>query len=643
MLLKYLGMKINIILLVLLTLSLFSFSQKAIYISPEGNDRNSGTEKSPLKSLTAALLISREKNIKTIILRGGKYYGASVNLVPADSELVIKNYTNEEPILYGGQKIAKYYIENKFICADLPGNKLDCDFRMILVNDSLRERSRLPEKGYFNHLSEWNVKGLPAVYGAWERKPTTLELSSLKYNPKDVNFWINDSTSAELTVFHQWDESYLGIRAVDTIHHILHFTYPSIEVPGAFGNKKYVVWNTMQGICHPGQWYIDKSKRKIYYWPIKGENSTNTEIVVPITGSLITFSKGTKKILIEGITIKATGNHLQNEGFSATNIDAAITGSGVSRISLKKLIIKQIGGSAIKLSGINISISESKIDAIGGGGIYYSGKNIIIRNCTIENTGLIFYGAVGIKGFGKVDSIMNCNIVNIPYSGICIGGDSCIVEKCTIKHAISIMQDGAAIYCSSQKNTMVRNNLIIGNNTLRFTMGIYFDEQSLNCIAKNNIVINSHIPVHCNLAKNILYKNNIFYDINQQSINYGNSSDIGLNHNLFIAPSVLFNGPSTSVAKIDTMTLNQKQRKYANPTGVSSFQNNLILITKVENLINQKLPLIEHDLLSGTIIKTVEKSEINDFKKLIKSPIVGKYIDILKFNLNRIQLDEILK
>ena len=635
--------KKNLILFVLLIFSQISFPQKAIYISPEGNDGNSGIEKLPMKSLRAALLISREKSIKTIILRGGKYYGVSVNLEPADSGLVIKNYKKEKPILYGGVKITKLYKENKFICADLPVNNAGWDFRMILVNDSLRERSRLPEKGYFNHLSEWNVKVLPLVYGEWERKPTKQELSSLKYDSKDVNPWIKDSTSAELTVLHSFDESYLGVRSVDTVHHLLHFTYPSIEVPGSFGNKNYVVWNTMQGITHPGQWYFDKSKRKIYYWPIKGQDSTNTNIVVPITRNVITFLKGTKSIILEGLTIEATGNHLQNEDFAAMGIDAAIIGSGVSQIVLNKLTIKQTGGSAIKLSGKNITISDSKFNALGGGGIYYFGRNINIKNCTIENTGLIFSGAVGIRGNGECDSIKNCNIINIPYSGINIHGDSCLIEKCTIKHVMTIFQDGGALYCGVQKNSTIRNNFIIGNNTSRFTMGIYFDEQSYNCLAKNNTVINSGIPVHCHMAKDILYENNIFFDLNQQHINYGRSTGIGLSHNLFIAPSVIFSGPSTHDAKVDTMTIDPKFRKYANPTGVSLFQNNLILITGGKNSISQKLPLIDQNLLSGTLIKTVDESEIKDFKNLINNKLVMRYIDVKKMKFNGTLKNEILK
>jgi len=638
-------MKKFIILLSILISSQISFSQNAIFVSPNGNDANSGIETLPLKTLSEAVSLSRKNNIKTIILRAGKYYGVSINLTPTDSGLIIKNFPNEEPILYGGIQITKFYKENKYICADLAENKAGWDFRMILVNDSLRERSRLPENGYFNHLSVWNVKNRMGVYGGWARKPTKEELTSLKFDPKDVNPWIKDSASAELTVLHSWDESFLGIRSVDMVQHILHFSYPAIQVPGSFGNKQYIVWNTMLGISHPGQWYCNKKNNKIYYLPFKGEDINNIEMTVPISRNVITFSKGTKSITLEGLIIKASGNKLQNESFASIEIDAAITGNGVSNIFLNKLTITHTGGSAIKLTGNNITLSELMINDIGGGGIYFSGKNIKINNSTIENAGLIFYGSVGINGNGISDSIINCNIYNTPYSGISIMGDSCLIEKCTIKHAMNFFQDGGAIYCGVQKNTSVRNNFVIGTNIPGGKIGIYFDEQSTHCLAENNIVINTGIPVHCHITNNILYENNLFFDANPQHIIYDGSTGLALNHNLFIAPSILFNGPSIHDAKVDTLTLDPKIRKYANPTGVSSFQNNLILITgnPNEKTIAPKLPLIDQNSLSGTFVKTVDKSETNDFKTLINSQLVKKYIDIKKLNLNDTQINEILK
>jgi hypothetical protein len=637
-------MKKKLLFIIFTFFTLLAFSQKTIYISPIGNDSNIGTKEKPLQSFTAALSLSRKEKIKNIIARGGKYFATSINLQAIDSGLIIKNYPHEKPTLYGGSRITKFYKEDKFICADLSNDKINLDFRMILVNDSLRDRSRLPEQGYLIHQNEWNVKVLSTLYGGWERKPTREELTTLKYDPKDIHFRFKDFFNAELTVFHAWDESYLSVQSVDTIQHLLHFSYPGNNVPGAFGNKKYVIWNTPQGVLHPGQWYWDKSNKKIYYWPKKGENIENIEMIIPIVRHVITFYKGAKNITIIGLTIEAATNQLQNDGFAAVGIDAAITGSEISHISLNKLIINHTGGNGINLSGKNISICDSRINAIGGGGIYFAGENIDVKNCTIENVGLIFYGAVGIYGYGQKNSIRNCIINNIPYSGICLHGDSSLIENCTIKYAMTFMRDGGAIYCGQQKNSIVKNNFILDNNISRMAIGIYFDEQSFNCQAINNVIINSANPVQCHMARNIIYENNLFLDANPQHIYYTESSDIMLNHNFFIAPTIIFMGPSIYDVKVDTITLDPLRRKFANPTGISSFKNNLIILTaKHSEKTNHPLPLLDKTGLSGTYVKEYNKGGNIDIKNLISNQLTKKYIDLKKLKMNKTILNEILK
>jgi len=617
------------------------YPKGVVYVSTFGNDRNSGSFDSPLQTINAALFVSRKHNVKRILLRGGKYYDVNIKLTAADSSLLIKNYKNERVILYGGIKLFKFSYEGRFIVASLPNNKSDWDFRAILVNGEFRNRSRLPEIGFFEHKNVWNVKSLPALYGGWERKPTPDELLYMRYNPKDVAIWKDNIRNAEIAVQHEWDESYLEIQSMDTVEQNFKFTYPSGNVPGAYGNKKYVVWNTREGLTQPGQWYWDKTSCKVYYLP--KENELVDQIIIPSQCNIITFEKGARNISLEGFTVSLSGNQMQNEGFACMKIDAAITGVQISKISIENLRFIAIGGNAIKLKGQQITIKDTQIKNCGGGGIYCAGSHIAIDNCNIDSMGLIFSGAVGIQVDGRHIRIIHCNIKSTPYSGICLGTDSCLIANCIIEHTMTSLQDGAAIFCGGHKNILVRNNTILGNNSNRFTMGIYFDELSQACTAENNIVVNCRIPIHCHLSQNILYNNNLFFDEKVQQINYGRSSDIALNGNIFIAPSIQCNGPSVYDAKTDTATIESKLRIYANPTGISSFQNNLLLITnkgdhKIENL---KLPHVNKALLFGTNIEYVEGTKISDLNQILNKPTVKSYFR--KIKLSRRQRAELLK
>ena len=67
---------------------------------------------------------------------------------------------------------------------------------------------------------------------------------------------------------------FLGVRAVvaksiERIHTAnlinvgilpLTFANPAGHPPGAFGIKKYVIWNIREGMSEPGQWFLDRAK-----------------------------------------------------------------------------------------------------------------------------------------------------------------------------------------------------------------------------------------------------------------------------------------------------------------------------------------------------------------------------------------------
>ncbi|GAG43506.1 unnamed protein product, partial [marine sediment metagenome] len=59
----------------------------------------------------------------------------------------------------------------------LPGVKdRKWDFRCLVVNGRFCPRARLPEKGFFKHLSSFNVPWMTSTGGGWKRKPTNEEL-----------------------------------------------------------------------------------------------------------------------------------------------------------------------------------------------------------------------------------------------------------------------------------------------------------------------------------------------------------------------------------------------------------------------------------------------------------------------------------
>ncbi len=629
--------KLNLAIFLFILICSDVIAQNALYVSPNGNDHLSGSLLNPLQTIDSALVISRKQHIHTIYLRKGTYYNVNLKITKADSNLLISGYKKEQAVLYGGMPFTSFEKKDGLLIISLLQKKGATDFQMILVNGSWRQRSRLPRSGSYRCLNEFKVKMVPlASGGGLERKPTTEELSQLKYMPADIAQWKKDVKNAEISLLNQWSESYAGVDAVDTIAQVIKLNYPLIAPPGSLGHKEYVVWNTREGLTQGGQWYWDKLLNKIFYRELPGE--TVQEIIVPTQRNIITFEKGAEKVRLKGFSLCAAANKLQNENFACSGIDPAIEGSQLRNISLEELSILQTNGSAIRLQGNNINVTGLHIRNCGGGGIYINGKNITITNCVIDSMGKIFKGATGIQGSAQKVLITNCTISNTPYSGICLAIDSGVIRDCIIKHAMTDLLDGGAIYGNSH-HTSVLHNYIVGNNDNRFTTGIYFDELSNDCSAQNNIVVNTGVPIHINIANSIIYSNNIFVDKQTQTINSGGSSAVLLDGNIFVAPKIQFNGPSVFDKQIDTLKLEPKNRKSANPTGITSFQNNCLFSMSADNV---KLPRTDKKALSGTIVKNINAKNMSaTILNLLNDKEVIRCINNSKLGLTSKKLEEI--
>ena len=265
------------------------------YVAPDGSDNNVGTQRSPFKTIMRARDAARDEQSerpKKIVLRGGIYYDVEVVLAPADSGLTIEAAPGEKPVLYGGRQVTNWEKDGDFYAAKLDGvREGDWDFRALVVNDELKSRARLPETGAFTHNSLFDVRWMSTTAGGWQRKPTTEELTTMKYKKGDLGTWL-DVKNAELTIFHAWDESVVGLKSLDDENQMVTFSTPSGHPPGAFGNwmpkaRTYIVWNVREGMHEPGQWYLDRTEGKVVYWPVPGEDIMKSNVVAPTKANLL--------------------------------------------------------------------------------------------------------------------------------------------------------------------------------------------------------------------------------------------------------------------------------------------------------------------------------------------------------------------
>jgi len=554
--------------------SLFALVQAVVaktgtyFVAVNGNDSwsgllskpNSKRTDGPFATLGAACEAARKlgtKQSRRVVVQGGEYFlDGPLVLTDRDAELSMESASGAKVCLYGGRKVVGWKRDGeRFYSAKLPGVKdRSWDFRALVVNGRFCPRARVPEKGFFTHLSNFKVPWMSSTGGGWKRKPTSEELTTLKYRSEDLGTWL-DINNTEVTIYHMWDESMVGLAAMDTESNILIFASPTGHPPGAFGVKKYVIWNVREGMTEPGQWYLDRTAGKLVYWPMPGENMTRAEVFAPTIESIIriqgTADKPARDITIRGLTLSVTTTPLEAGGFGAGKFDGAVSITYARNCRLIELEIANVGGQGIKASGEGLRVERCHVHHTGACGVKCRGAGCIVADNHIHDIGLTYPSALALQGGGEDCRISHNEIHDCTYTAINCGGERNRIEHNLIYHAMKELHDGGGIYCFAGKGLVLRGNFIrdIIDTGGYGASAYYLDERSENCLVEGNLSVGIVRPSHNHMAKNNTIRNNVFISDEDARLTFPKSSNYTVEKNIICAKgSIILENPDAVTA-----------------------------------------------------------------------------------------------
>ncbi|MBP7050938.1 MAG: right-handed parallel beta-helix repeat-containing protein [Phycisphaerae bacterium] len=544
-----------------------------LHVAPNGNDAwsgrlarpdASGTD-GPFATLHAACRAARQigtSRARTILIQAGEYFlGETVILSQQDNGLTIETAAGARVCLYGGRELSGWESDGDGLYAvSLPGVKEGTwDFRALIVNGRYCPPARLPETGFFEHTSVFDVPWMSTTGGGWKRKPTTEELTSMKYKPEDLGPWL-DIRNVEITVYHMWDESLVGVSANDPTSHTLTFSTPSGHPPGAFGVKKYVVWNVREGMTQPGQWYLDRTRGKVVYRPLPGEDMGRARVIAPTVESIISLVGGRdnpiRNITIRGLTLCATTTPLRAGGFGAGHFLGVLNAVSARDCTFTGIEIVNACGQAIAVSGSNLRVERCHAHHVGACGIRFQGDGIRIADNEVHDVGLTYPSAIALTGGGRDCGVVHNHVYRTPYSAVTCGGQNNVIEGNRIHHAMQELHDGAGIYCFGGKGLVLRDNFIydIVDTGGYGASAYYLDEQCEGCIVEKNLSINVARPSHNHMAKNNTIRNNVFVSDGDMQITFPRSSGYVFEKNVLYAQGRItidnYEGITTAVGNL---------------------------------------------------------------------------------------------
>lgn len=305
-----------------------------IYIAPGGSDTNPGTKDKPLATLSFALRKARElrrlhdpstTNGIHIIARGGIYYlDEPVFIKPEDagtaaSPTYIEAMQGEQPVFSGGIVINDWkkftgtieglskQAQGKLWVADVPfTGGSPTSFRQLWINDNKAIRAKDRNADSMSRILSWNK----AEETCWIPSPKTLSLQNAKTLEMFIHQWWAIAILRIKKIEVHGDSTRLFFYQPESRIQSEH-PWPAPWISSETGNSAFNLVNALQLLDSPGEWWLDATSRKLYYWPRTGEDLQKATVTAPLLETLLriegTADRPVSNIYIKGISFQHTG------------------------------------------------------------------------------------------------------------------------------------------------------------------------------------------------------------------------------------------------------------------------------------------------------------------------------------------------
>jgi PDZ domain-containing protein/parallel beta helix pectate lyase-like protein/pectate lyase-like protein len=440
---------------------------ESIYVSPAGNDSNSGTLEKPFATLQRAQRAVRQ-NHANVFLRGGTYYLPATLVFAAedsgtkDAPVIFRNYENEKPVISGGVRLESldwHPYTNGIVEAKVPP---DLQTEEIFVNGERQILARYPNfdpgAQYFDGFtSGTEIKRRAAG-------------------------WANPA-GGYLHAMHPalWGDFTWQITGKDADGNLIKTGGWQNNRGGGINERIQFVENIFEELDAPGEWFLDAHTHTLYFHPPAGLDLKSAVVEATRLRTLIEFrgdeAHPVKWITLRGLVFRQAARTVMDTKEPLLRSDwaiyrgGAIFFNGAEDCALEDSFVDQVGGNAIFVNNYNrrVTIRGTQIARAGASGICFVGDpqaarsplfnynrvhqldeidrtpgpksenypaDCLVDDCLIHLTGRVEKQTAGVEvDLAQNITVRHCSIYDMPRSGINIG-DGCwgghVIEFCDV-------------------------------------------------------------------------------------------------------------------------------------------------------------------------------------------------------------------
>lgn len=526
----------------------------SFYVSPDGDDGATGSTDAPFRTPERARDAVRALKQANGLPRGGITVYFRKGIYPVEHTVSFTaddSGTEKSPIIYracpdeevrftGGRavtnfepltdpealsRIAKVYHPHIFQ-ADLNslgitdygtlkptgfGRKIEPSAMELFFNGQPMTLARYPNDNEWMHIASVPQTG-DSIFGGDERTGRGVHRGRFAYQENRPSKWLkNDDIWLQGFWTWDWADSYVKVGRIDAARKEF-ILQPPHGVYGYSPEQRYYALNIMEELDSPGEWFLDRKKGILYFWPPSPIEEGDAQV----------------SLLEEQMFHFAHTKHLRFEGFifEYTRGDVIKTDE-VSHTVFAGCTIRNIGNNAIHVNGGHhcgvtdcdlFNIGDNCIILKGGDrktltpACHYAINNHIHHYSRLNRT---YCCAIVLDGVGN--TMAHNHIHDAPHMAVLFPGNNHILEYNEIHHTAQETGDVGAFYIGrdwTQRGSVIRFNYFhdLAGPGLYGVNAVYLDDFACGTTICGNIFCRAGRGAFVGGGHDNLVENNVFID-----------------------------------------------------------------------------------------------------------------------------------
>lgn len=374
--------------------------------------------------------------------------------------------------------------------------------------------------GTFGTLARWPNDGYTSFTQGVDKGGTVRRHGAFVYdNPRArrwdfaAGVWLNGYWT------HDWSNHSVRAASYGSENGTNNVIRLAADVPygvmgGTWGRKerRFFVFNLLEELDAPGEWYLDRARKRLYLMPRHGEPTADDDTTLVFSSEPVLLAQGVRHLRFECLDF-AYG---YGDGVSIRGDDVTVADCRVSCF----------GGTGLHMDGSRNRIVGMEVCRIGRTGIGVSGgdrktltrADTVVEGCDVHHYAVFqrtYAPAIGVNG-GCGITLRGNKMHDAPHSAVLYGGNEHLFESNEVYRVLMETGDAGAYYTGRDWTT--QGNVLRHNYTHDLgadgehanTMGFYFDDCDCGDEVYGNVFHNVARGIMVGGGREHPIRNNVF-------------------------------------------------------------------------------------------------------------------------------------